>query len=274
MIIECDAVPKDEPLRQGDIIEFLDKKSLWENLGIVITTDCDIDKAKNSNVYSYCPIINIENYFYHVYLPRKIDLSKILEKAKKIIDSHNKNHGSKGVDINIICSWIMERGIENALNDVNIYSDDFKKTLTFISNYFDNGISNINFFLNYKSILDPNVNKDEFKFNRLKDDFKNYISNLPGDLFYISYINGFDNYGYIVNLRRIGMFYRENITLSNIDDNEMVKLKRVARMVAPFNYRITQKVAQMFSDIGLPKDYEEDCKDVVEMFFNKLRSNV
>jgi hypothetical protein len=83
MTIECDAVRKDAPLHQGDIFEFLDKKNLWENFGIVITTDCDIARRKNSNVYSYCPIININKYFNNIFLPGKIDLHKILDKAKK-----------------------------------------------------------------------------------------------------------------------------------------------------------------------------------------------
>jgi hypothetical protein len=108
----------------------------------------------------------------------------------------------------------------------------------------------------------------------LKDEFKNHITNLPGDLFYINYIHGLDSYGYIVNLRRIGMFCREDIALSNTDDKENIYLKRIARMVPPFNYRITQKVAQMFSDIGLPEDYEEDRKNIIEMFFSNLRSNI
>jgi len=266
MIIECDAVKKDAPLRQGDIFVFLNKNDLWENLGVIITTDCDITYCKNSNVYSYCPIINIRDYFFRIYLPNLINLDQILIIIKNIIDKQ-KNENNNGVDINIISSWIKERGIENALNDINNKSDNIKKAISFLFNYNEEKCS-IPIYLEYKSIINPRFDTNKEK-DKLVNDFKNHIVKLPKDLFYINYIHNFDDFGYIVYLRRIGMFNRENIIISNDDDREYAYLKRIARMVPPFNYRITQKIAQMFSDIGLPEDYEEDRKSIIEILFKE-----
>jgi hypothetical protein len=269
MINESDTVREDAPLHQGDIFEFLNKNSLWENYGIVITTDCDIAWGKNSDVYSYCPIINLKEYFYQIYLPKQIEYDKILGKAKGIIDKHNGNN-NKGVDINIISQWIKDRGIEGALEDINIKTDDMKNAVSFLYN-FDEKICIMQMFLNYRNILDSK-GKNNKEIEKLKSNFKNHIVHLPGDLFYINYIHGVNEMGYIVNLRRIGIFNRENISISNYDNGEKVYLKRIAKMVSPFNYRITQRVAQMFSDIGLPEDYEDDRNSTIDILFSGIRS--
>jgi hypothetical protein len=77
------------------------------------------------------------------------------------------------------------------------------------------------------------------------------------------------DFGYIVNLRMIGNFSKENINTGNITGDNII-LKRIARMIPPFNYRLTQKVAQMFSDIGLPTEYEEDRNNTIEILFSNL----
>jgi hypothetical protein len=272
LIIECDAVSKDEPLRQGDIFKFLRKTNLWEMFGIIITTDCDIAKGKNSDVYSYCPIIDLSNYFYKVFIPKQIRIELILEKIKNILDKNTKNKGAHGVDINSIYPWIIERGIKNALYDIDSNSEEMKNAISFIFD-FSNEENSISLYFRYKSILNNNFDRDK-EIKKTEEQFKNYIINLPGDLFYINYIHGINEFGYIVNLRRIGMFCRENISISSNDNDEKIYLKRIARMVSPFNYRLTQKVAQMFSDIGLPEDYELDRNHTVEIFFSNLREKM
>jgi hypothetical protein len=269
MINESDAVRKDDPLHQGDIFEFINKKSLWEDYGIIITTDCDIAWCKNSDVYSYCPIIKLKEYFYQIYLPKQIEYNKILEKVKGIIDKQNGNN-NKGVDISSINQWIKDRGIEGALEDINIKTDDMRSAVSFLYDS-DKGLCTIQVFLRYRNILDSkSENNKEIKI--LENKFRNHIINLKGDLFYINYIHGVNEIGYIVNLRRIGRFSRENISISSYDNGEKVYLKRIAKMVSPFNYRITQNVAQMFSDIGLPEDYEDDRNSTIDIMFSNIRS--
>jgi hypothetical protein len=268
MIIECDAVKKDAPLRQGDIFKFLNKRGLWENLGVIITTDCDIVWDKNADVYSYCPITNLENYFKDIYLPKQIKLEKVLEKIKNMIDKHYNNKNN-GVDIKNIRSWVKERGIDGALEDVDIKTDNMKNAISFLFNFDDESYS-VQFYLKYKTIINPESNANN-EIKKLERDFVDHIKKLPGDLFFINFIMGIDDYGFIVNLRRIGMFSRKEISISS-DDNNKVCLKRIARMVPPFNYRLTQKVAQMFSDIGLPQEYEIDRINTIGMLFSTLRS--
>jgi hypothetical protein len=135
MIIECDTVNQNEPLRQGDIFEFANKISLWKKYGVIITTDCDIANGKNSDVFSYCPIIGIRDYLLSIFIRKQIKPDMILDKIKKIIDKNNKIKGKKGVDLSIICPWIMERGIENALSDINISSNEIKELISFIYNH-------------------------------------------------------------------------------------------------------------------------------------------
>jgi hypothetical protein len=267
MIIECDTVNQSESLRQGDVLEFIIKTSLWRKYGIVITADCDIVHGKNSDVFSYCPIISINDYLSSVFIRKQIRLEEILTRTKNLIDKANRNRSKKGVDIDIIYPWIMDRGIENALTDIDINSNKIKELISFIYNY-RKECDSLSLYLKYKSITDKNFKKDE-ELKRIKSKFKSFISSLPGDLFYINYIHGLKDFGYVVNLRIIGNFVKEDVNIGNNNDDKTI-LKRIARMIPPFNYRLTQKLAQMFSDIGLPKEYEEDRNNTIEMLFSNL----
>jgi hypothetical protein len=267
MIIECDTVNQNELLKQGDVFEFITKTSLWKKYGVVITADCDIVHGKNSDVFSYCPIISINDYLSSVFIRKQIRLEEILIRTKKLVDKSNKNRSKKGVDINVIYSWIIDRGIENALADIDVNSNEIKELISFIYNY-RKECDSFSLYLKYKSIIDGNFKKDE-ELKKIKSKFKSFISSLPGDLFYINYIHSLKDFGYIVNLRIIGNFAEEDINVGNNNNNKII-LKRIARMIPPFNYRLTQKLAQMFSDIGLPKEYEEDRNNTIEMLFSNL----
>jgi hypothetical protein len=79
---------------------------------------------------------------------------------------------------------------------------------------------------------------------------------------------GLDDGGLFVMLRHI-----EQCALSDItyDPDEIrfgtAKARRVGRIAAPFRYAMTQSLGRIFSDIGLPKDYEVRRAESSKKFF-------
>ena len=77
------------PVRQGDILISRDPKSgSIEDICIVITADCDINKDKFGRHLACLRIISLENYFRTVWADRK--LRDLLSYSKKRICQASK----------------------------------------------------------------------------------------------------------------------------------------------------------------------------------------
>jgi len=278
MVDECIGVNENEDIRQGDVFEFTSPKSIWERYGVVITGDCDIAQQKNSDIYSYCPIIDTKTYLLTEYIPKKMGIDKIFMKLKEIIDKNMPEKSSDGIDIDTLKSWIGSQSVDECLKALSLSRStdaiDAKEMLEFLHNFVDND-DKYEQYIQYKTIL-ANNKKERARQKieiGIQKEFSNYIKQLPGDLFYINYIPNINGLGYIVNLRMISSFKRENIVLGRQQHHETANLRRIARMIPPFNYRLTQKIAQMFSDIGLPEEYECDRQTSIDILFENLNGD-
>lgn len=271
MLIECENGPFSDELQQGDVVKFSKYDDLWNQYGIIITADCDIDKGKHKNVFSFCPFIDLDHYLFKFFLSNLISTERVIVLIKKEIDKSLKIN----IDVKNIPNWLAAQGVDGALKDLSLPNKNLKliSLLNLLNKVYTENIS-IDLYLEYANIVLAKSDKEKEE-KSIKDCFKNHICSLPGDLFYFNYLQCNDKIGYIVNLRRIGMLDKTQIC-TNVSNYEKEKhlVMRIARMSSPFRYSLTQKVAQMFSDIGLPNEYEEDRKNAVELLLLNLRRRV
>jgi hypothetical protein len=262
MMIECNPVDDNSPIRQGDIFYFYKQLPPWNKYCIVITADCDIAYDKSAGLFSYCPITDIETYFYYVYVSDLIDINKVLVRIKSII-SKLTGGGVKdntNIDLDAINKWAKEISPEECLKQYKTNDVTLHDLLEFLHNFVvDNSICNK--YVAYMQLMNGITSKEGL-LKKLVTRFGDHIKKLPGDLFYINYISGLDRIGYIVNLRRISAFSQTAVNVS---------MKRISHMSSPFRYRLTQQVGQMFSDIGLPDEYEANRKEAVEEFIKTVK---
>jgi hypothetical protein len=93
---------------------------------------------------------------------------------------------------------------------------------------------------------------------RLADEIRNRLRNLPGDSFFMSSIGVPDGGGFVAYLRLVREIRIDQIARTYYDKQARgVAAHRVSRLRAPYVYRLTQQLAEVFASIGLPEEYED-----------------
>lgn len=117
--------------------------------------------------------------------------------------------------------------------------------------------------LNSKALVDPDI--------MIKDVQKSWGS-LPGDIFHLPSMPdgavGHEGNGLFLMLRNIRQVEAVQVSArpDDIRSGHAVA-KRVGRVTAPYRYAITQNLAKVFSDIGLPEDHEDRRKNAAHRLF-------
>jgi hypothetical protein len=105
----------------------------------------------------------------------------------------------------------------------------------------------------------------------LANEVQSSISSLPGDVFYLPLERNEEEAGLFLMLRQIQQIGIFDISTRVSDMTlHLPKAKRLGRIAAPYRYAITQNLARIFSDIGLPGAYEERRDASSHKFFKVM----
>lgn len=243
-----------EPFQQGDILLFPGNKDC-EKYGVIVTADCDLAQNKYGEFISYCSILTLQEYVEFYLLKKKFDT--LLENEKSKLIKTFKTNLNVTVD-EVVLSDLLEKDKseltkfikdQKTLDAFLVYkSDSEKKKITYsdyvsISNYLNNSPKKLPAFI--------------------QDLESQILDKLPGDKYFINDlpIRENSNFGYVVNLRRIKEIKAEEIALQYLPNlNQTV---RIGRLHSPLKQQLSQRLAAMFSDIGVPSENETFRKECV-----------
>jgi hypothetical protein len=108
-------------------------------------------------------------------------------------------------------------------------------------------------------------------FIELSRDVQGRISSLPGDVFFISGIEGFEKFGLFVMLRHITQCKIEVVAVKPGDLRwGTASARRIARVNSPYKFALAQNMARVFLDIGLPSSYADSQKSSPLRYFESL----
>lgn len=263
---EYSAVDDAHSFRQGDLVKFRKSESPWKTWGVIITADCDIDKKKHRGIMSYVPILELHDYW------RLFTLPKQLQKAetgffKQVIPSVQsairKNDKSISVGPEAIHAMIMggsDAAILKFLNAEAVEEEKWKRILSIYRNLIERQesipIENLIKLIADSKTAVSGTPADNIAVLR---DIEKSVESLPGDVFFISRLPYEESKGFVAYLRLVRELHADSIAVVAKDlRREEVIAKRIGRLESPFLYRLTQQLGQVFSDIGLPADYEND----------------
>jgi hypothetical protein len=94
--------------------------------------------------------------------------------------------------------------------------------------------------------------------------------NLPGDAFFIGSIQGIADEAFVAYLRLVRELPAGSVA-TTASALKTATVRRIARLRSPFLYRLTQQLAHVFSDIGLPRDYETKRDTLAKAVRNALQ---
>ncbi len=261
-------VASNEPIEQGDILFWKDSQRPFERAGIIVTADCDLAWRKHWGKISVVPIIPLEDCLEELLAPRILSThQKKLEESfhKKVTSLLTKNEGNSP----------SSEALENLLRieELPVYFNS-DKDLKFLHSCLRQ-IQGVNKFCSHKELLrrveaffNQGTKEDKME-DQLRKKIQQRFTKLPGDLLLLPSIEGLPFQPAIVWLRIIREVDEKNIALRYSEEKKDVAV-RIGRLQPVFKYRITQMLAHVFSDIGLPSTYEEKIKNEIKEFILKI----
>ncbi|MGY3444954.1 hypothetical protein [Bradyrhizobium sp. USDA 4473] len=275
----------DEPLLQGDIFKRTADhyERPWSTYGVIVTADCDLVRSKTKGVASYVPALMMEDYIWHHWKDGKFE--KALQASSSRFVSKINNRLSKlgqtaaPISLEAALQWLGRVGLEGLHNELKITDNGQRKELASLveelstlqaliqSEVPDIALLQSCFCLKHKG---KQIQPDDL--SALADEVQSSVSSLPGDVFYLPLEHEEEETGLFLMLRYIRQIEISDISIRVADMTlRNPTAKRLGRIAAPYRYAITQNLARVFSDIGLPTAYEERRDASSRKFFKVTR---
>lgn len=229
-------------LKQGDLIRFEREEAPLKKEGIIVTADCDLENRKHAKLVTLIPVVSIkalmENYLLIEDCDKKNDQIRVLAfKAFKI----------EGQDIATGLA-ILEEHLKAPPTGV-------RETDILAAKLALGQLDSIP--TNEYQILMQAIKSSAKK----TDDLSRQIKS-RGDILVLPDAKKMGLSGEVAWVRHIWQVPVRDIAIRT-SETKVRPGERVARLDSPFRYRLTQLMAQVFSDIGLP-DFSASIEEKVK----------
>ncbi|WP_181795069.1 hypothetical protein [Streptomyces sp. WELS2] len=264
----------EQPLRQGDVLEFLQKEEFplgWrDTIAIVVTGNCDLSFGKHWGTITYVPAIPFDVYVQQFVVP-KIIATESAKSEKALHGLFDQEVASESVDRAL---EMLQLGYSMAEIATLLPPDskDFPR--------FETELKTLNLYWVAQTALKQCSDSEQFwrhidrlatdldrlrkpktaSRETLRKEMKNRLKSFPGDSLYLSEPGPGYGGGYVVMLRLIRSIEDSAVALRPADEYHSPgqhRARRIARLKTLYCHRVVQQMAQVFTDIGLPTDYEE-----------------
>jgi len=275
----CTQIEETEEIRQGDIIRKLNSKTgEVEKLGVVITADCDIAQRKASERYTWLEILPMAAYVEGPWAREQ--LRKLSEKrSRAVYDYLNAQIRKQNPDLvalthDSLVHWLQNKTAEEILASVvgQVPAPDNKQLcelkgleLTVCVDEKQSALTRLKEAWTFFNINESR--QQEFVRNAFKDSggFQDYfvLPELPQQA----------GIGFVVMLRSMGTILANELYFSEqnarIDDRPDA-FHRSGRLNDSIRFSITQKLAFLFSRIGMPTTFESACETATELMVEEF----
>ncbi|HBL8926689.1 hypothetical protein LWT83_07725 [Enterobacter hormaechei] len=272
-------IEETEEIRQGDIIRKLNSKTgKVEKLGVVITADCDIAQRKASERYTWLEILPMAAYVEGPWAREQ--LRKLSEKRSRAVCEYlnaqirKQNPELVALTHDSLVHWLQNKTAEEILASVvgQTPAADNKQLcelkglgLTVCVDEKQSALTRLKEAWTFFNINESR--QQEFVLNAFKDSggFQDYfvLPELPQQA----------GIGFVVMLRSMGTILANELYFSEqnarIDDRPDA-FHRLGRLNDSIRFSITQKLAFLFSRIGMPTTFESACETATELMVEEL----
>jgi hypothetical protein len=261
---------EDSPILQGDVFRWIDRsfERPWSTYGVVVTADCDLLNQKTRGSVSYVPAFLMEDYIWHHWKEGKFEAasSALLKKFAARINNRLERIGqSQSVSAQAALEWLERVGIDGLFTELAITDNGQKRELFAVADelltltaLLRTAVPDLKLLQRCYAIKNKKNQIEANDFSALANEIQSSISNLPGDVFFLPLESSGEAAGLFVMLRHIKQCDISAIATRVADMTfGSAQAKRLGRIGAPYRYAITQNLARVFSDIGLPTSYEK-----------------
>lgn len=273
-------VDLDAKLRQGDLIRRNSGTESEEEWGFVLTADCDIAQGKAGDHLTYIEIVPAAYYLERAWAPAQ--LRRFSEKqAKFATEQLNSVMKKSGLDLTLtpekLIKWVSDTHpdrIEKIANKTGRPLESrCRSSLDALHSIFDTSRNSLNMERLFDARLKMGEKPEKFR-QSVKEAFEG-DRGFP-DFFLLPELPSKDGYGFVVMLRSIRSIDARHLYHSSVDAKVAGypdAFWRAGRLDDGVRFAITQKLAFLFSRIGMPQHYEDECHFAVELMAGEIFSD-
>lgn len=217
---------------QGDLIKFENENDPLKKVGIIVTADCDLENKKHAKTLTLVPVIEPKVIFEYYLIPEDC------ENKKDIIESYI----FKKFSINTKQEPVIKLAI---LREFIHSSNVDKNSLEYLAANLLLGQLSFVTINAYKALM-KEINVSAKKLESFQEQIRK-----RGDLLILPAAQKLGISGCVAWVRHIWQVPISSVAIKT-SEIQNCPGERVARLDSPYRYRLTQLMAQVFSDIGLP----------------------
>lgn len=263
----------DVPIRQGDLLVNRDPASLAiQEICVVITADCDISKGKFGRQLACLRLVSLDEYIKTIWAASKLEKAQVAE-AKKLRAQIAKWHTELlGVESEISATacvdWVLREDPDALADQLQIPLDERKKFVSSIKSA-RAAFGKLASIPEASPITRLSLFRSELKTLEVEACRREILQQaqgeqLPEDVFLVSSLPQIEVKGALIMLREIVAIRFQSVHRLATDASEADSFLRIGRLLPTFKYAVSQCFGGLYSRIGLPADYEERCKDVIQ----------
>lgn len=265
-VTEFEEVQTGDPLRQGDVVVETAESAAAEGY-IVVTADCDLTHNKFGGRLTALPLVSLEHYLRDFWLERELLshkdqlASQLQEEMRRLIRMSPHDYPEPSPER--LLDWPLTASAEELAKtlglDVKDLADlsELVSTLGLIEK--SDKLSLRAKWRTFAEVMYRNniKTRERARATLVKRVSKELPRQLPGDVLYLHRPLGATRTGFIA-LARFPVEIDPNAiacTSADVVYGEATH-RRVGRLGSPYRYRLTQLFAEIYSAIGLPREYE------------------
>lgn len=254
----------EDSLSQGDVIMWSGQRDYMDNAAIVVTADCDLAKGKHWGRVTVVPLIPAPGYFDQIYLPKQLENleSELLPLFGRAVRSSMADAGdelpTQQVLETLLGLHVLPASLAKIDNAVKLHSVIRRSR----------GLEKME---SVAATLDQALLLRNPKAKSLSvEKIQTFLDKPPGDCMILPGMEGLHPVIHVAFLRVMRELRDEDIALKTSQMSEG-KGQRIGRLAPVVRYRLTQMLAQVFSDIGLPDSYETGLVAEKRTFLDTLK---
>lgn len=274
-------VADDADIRQGDVVRRIDvEQGGRQTWGFIITADCDIAQRKAGDRFTWLEIVSSDQFLEAYWAPEQ--LRRFLERqtrpACEALNGLVKKEGLSlaSIDGAMLHSWLAEATPEEIIASIRPIKSSDAKTVALLSALrMALGHGNAGNGMACLREVWTLVGRDEGKQRSAVREAFDGERGFP-DFVHIPELPATPGYGFVVLLRAISTLHAKDLYRSEADariDGQPNAFHRIGRFSDGLRFSIAQKLAFLFSRIGMTTQFENACSAATDLLVEKIYDN-
>lgn len=270
-------VSSDDEVRQGDLIRRFSEAFPEGEWGFVLTADCDIAQGKAGDRYSFVEVVPGGTYLEDVWAPAQLKrfLNRQAKTAAEQLTAVMKQSGlDLGITADVLLAWLDKKTPNEVGIAVNRTGKPLDQKLAVLLGALRVALGRGDETTAMDRLRGARalMGEDPKRIRRSICEAFEAERGFP-DFFMLPELPEATGFGFVVMLRAIRSLHAGDLFTTEVEARIAGRpdaFHRIGRLTDGVRFAITQKLAFLFSRIGLPRHYEEACQLAVEMLSETL----